>query len=211
MSRILLLSAALLLLACAAAACAQPARVPHGVNVSSERSEYSPTARLAVALAPLRLATDTIDIVIDSGSLAVPGESFGDTAVVMRNFYLTALLVTTGAGREETELPRPWHAEAQSDSLPVVDGLRHGERRAIGPMRFRIPRPANFDPGRAWLVFRLTGIVIPRVARMEGQQGEVRVPRGPRFRVYACADWNLAGQVDRDRARRMRESYLAAC
>jgi hypothetical protein len=30
-------------------------------------------------------------------------------------------------------------------------------------------------------------------------------------RVYACADWTLAGYVDRRRARRLAEAYGAAC
>ena len=112
---------------------------------------------------------------------------------------------------EEAAMPNPWHAEAQSDSLSVLDGLRRGERRALGKMQFRLLRPANFDPGKTWLAFRITGIAVPQVARTEGQQAEVKAPRAQKFRVYACADWNLEGRVDRDRARKMRGSYLAAC
>ena len=182
------------------------------MNVSSDRSEYSPTARLAIALAPLRLDVDTIDIVIDSGSITVPGELVGDTVAAMRNFYLTALLVVPRrAGRDGVALPSPWHAEAESDSLFVVEGLRFGERRALGTVRLRIPRPTNLDPSRTWLVFRITGLVTSKVARMEGQRDEAPAPRPQRFRVYACADWNLAGRIDRDRARQMRVSYLSAC
>ena len=193
-------------------ACVRPASVPSGVNITSERSDYSPTARLAVALAPLRLAGDSLDIVIDSGSLSVPGEGLGDTTAIMRNFHLTALFVVSRrTGREQSELHNPWRTVAHSDSLLVLDGLRQGERRPFGTMRLRIPRPVDFNPGKTWLVFRITGLVVQRGAYTVGQPAEVNAPRFHKFRVFACAEWNLAGRVDRDRARRVRVSYLAAC
>ena len=201
-----------LLLACELAACVRPASVPVGVNISSDRSDYSPTARLAVALAPLHLTTETLDIVVDSGSLSVPGEVLGDTTAAMRNIYLTALLVARpNGGTEKAALSAPWRVVAQSDSAMVLDGLRRGERRALGSVRFRLAPPAGLDPGKTWLVFRITGIVVARIAQMEGGPVDVRPPREQRFRVYACADWNLAGRVDRERERQMRVSYLAAC
>lgn len=206
------LSAVTVLFVCALTACVRPAAISTGVNVSSVSSDYSPTARLAVALAPLGLAGDTIDVVIDSGSLSVPGVPLGDTAVTMRSFHLTAIIAGPGgAGGDSGGLPRPWHALAQSDSLRVLDGLRRGEHRAIGTVRLRIPRPIGFDPKKTWLVFRITGIAVPRIARSEGRQADVAPAREMRFRVYACADWNLVGRVDRTRARQMRVSYLAAC
>lgn len=205
-------SAVTLLLICALTACVRPAAVSSGVNISSDGSDYSPTARLAVALAPLGLAGDTIDVVIDSGSLSVPGVPLGDTAVSLRSFHLTALIVGPGsAGGDVGGLPRPWHALAQSDSIRVLDGLRRGEHRAIGKVHLRIPRPVAFDPKKTWLVFRITGIAVPHIARSVGQQADIALAREMRFRVYACADWSLAGRVDRTRSRQMRVSYLAAC
>ncbi len=204
-------SAVTVLFVCALTACVRPA-ISTGVNISSDGSDYSPTARLAVALVPLSLAGDTIDVVIDSGSLSVPGVAFGDTAVTMRNFYLTALVVGPGSAEADSGgLPRPWHALAQSDSLEVLDGLRRGEHRAIRPVRLRIPRPAAFDPKKTWLVFRITGIAVPRIALREGRQVDVAPAREMRFRTYACADWSLAGRVDRTRSRKMRVSYLMVC
>jgi hypothetical protein len=206
------ISAVTLLLVCALTACVRPAAVSPGVNISSDGSDYSPTARLAVALAPLGLAGDTIDVVIDSGSLSVPGVPLGDTAVTMRSFHLTALVVGPGRADGDADgLPRPWHALAQSDSIRVLDGLRRGEQRAIGKVHLRIPRPVAFDPKKTWLVFRITGIAVPRIALREGQPADVVSAREMRFRVYACADWSLAGRVDRSRSRQMRVSYLAAC
>lgn len=201
-----------LAVATTSAGCVKPALAPLGVNVSSEQSDYSPTARLAVALAPLRLTADSIDIVIDSGRITLPGQPVGDTAPAMRDFYLTAMLVVPHAPTgDEPGLPHPWLAVAESDSVPVADAMRFGERRPLGRIHLRMPRPPGLDPGNSWLVFRMTGFAVPVMARVPGDVMGRRAPRAARFRVYACADWNLGGRVDRARARRQQVSYLAVC
>jgi hypothetical protein len=191
-------------------ACARPSFAPPGINISSERSDYAPTARLAVALAPLHMNGDTVEIVIDSGSVAVPGDVSGGEGGTMFSVYLTALLVTPVQGRTHEASTNPWEAVAQSDSQLVVASIPRGERRALGTLRFRVPRPRDLDPARAWVVFRLTGNVIPHTARMVGQPS-ISPLRTRRFRVYACADWNLTARIDRKRSKVMNASYLKAC
>lgn len=191
-------------------ACTRPTFAPLGINISSDRSDYAPTARLAVALGPLSASGDTFDIVIDSGSLAVPGEAAGGEGGNMFNVYLTALIVTPVQRRKNEALPNPWRAVAESDSQLVVSSIPRGERRALGAMRLRVSRPTGLKSAEAWIVFRLTGNVIPRMAKVVGQPTN-SAPQTRRFRVYACADWNLTTRVDRKRARVMSGSYLTAC
>ncbi len=203
-------SAFAVLLLFTATACTRPAFAPAGINVSSDRSDYAPTARLAVALGSLNRSGDTIDIVIDSGNLAVPGDAVGGDGGNMFNVYLTALVVTPIQRRKNEALPNPWEAVAQSDSQLVIASVPRGERRALGPMRLRVPRPHGVAPADAWVVFRLTGSVIPHTAKVVGQASS-SPPRTVRFRVYACADWNLNTRVDRKRSKVMNASYLQAC
>ena len=191
-------------------ACTRPAFAPSGINVSSDRSDYAPTARLAVALGSLNISDEIIDIVIDSGSLAVPGDAAGGDGGTMFNVYLTALVVTPVQRRKNEALPNPWEAVAHSDSQFVVSSIPRGQRHTIGAMRLRVPRPVGVKPADAWVVFRLTGNVIPRIAKVVGQATS-SLPKIRRFRVYACADWNLNARVDRKRAKVMNASYLKAC
>ena len=203
-------AACAIVLFCGSTACVRPAFAPSGMNISSERSDYSPTARLAVALAPLRLGGDTVDIVIDSGSLVVPGDAAGGEGGHMFNVYLTALVVTPVQRRKNETLPNPWKVVSQSDSQLVVSSIPRGERRAIGTTRLRVPRPESLNPAEAWVVFRLTGNVIPRIAKVIGQPTS-SLPQTRRFRVYACANWNLTTRIDRKRAKVMNAWYLKAC
>lgn len=197
-------------LLCGVTACTRPAFAPSGMNISSDRSDYTPTARLAVALASLSMSRETIDIVIDSGSLAVPGDVAGGEGGNLVNVYLTALVVAPVQRRKNEALPNPWEAVAESDSQLVVSNIPRGERRAIGAVHLRVRRPQGLDPAEAWLVFRLTGDVIPHVAKVVGQSTR-RPPQTEQFRVYACADWNLTTRIDRRRAKVMNASYLKAC
>ena len=201
---------ALLGFACALAACTKPALAPSGINIASDRSDYSPTAQLAVALGPLNAFGDSVEVVVDSGSLLVPGEATGGVGG-MYNVHVSALVVTRATAPKGTASPNPWIALAESDSQLVLTSIARGERRTLAPMRFRLVRPATVAPRDAWIVFRITGIVIPRAARTEGVRPGPTTAGAQRFRVYACADWNLAGRIDRKRSQAMRTSYLTAC
>lgn len=127
-------SACAVVLLFAATACTRPAFAPRGINVSSDRSDYAPTARLAVALGSLNMSGEPIDIVMDSGSLAVPGDAIGGGGGDLFNVYLTALVVTPIQRRKNAAL--------------------------LSPMRLRVPRPHGVTPADARVVSRLTGSVI---------------------------------------------------
>jgi hypothetical protein len=194
--------------------CAHLRPVGTGFNVSSERSDYSPAVRLAVALpfAVADTAGDSLTIVIDSAVVTAPGAPSPDTTPVMRNLYIDALLATRGQNGGETgQLPTPWVALATSDSVPLLGALHLGVPTRAGPLRLRVLRPRALDATRTWLVFRITGTAISNVVRLAN--GDIIPTTGrPRgVRVFACADWNLAGYVDRARAKSLARAYNAAC
>ena len=194
--------------------CAHLQPVATGYNVSSERSDYSPNLRLAVALPLLPPApgVDSLTVVIDSGVLSAPGPRSADTVPIMRNLYMTALLATVTRSAERAKgLVEPWLAVAESDSVPVADALRLGERRAVRRIRLRIAYPVAIDPARTWLVFRITGAAMTKEVHLP--DGRVVAPKSVAggVRVFACADWSLAGYVDRHRATALARAYSAAC
>lgn len=200
---------ALLGLACEFAACTRPALAPSGINVVSDRSDYSPTSQLAVAIGLLNAIGYTVDVVVDSGSLSVPGEA-AEGVDGMNDVYVGALVVMRATAPKGTVLPSPWLALAESDSQLVLSSIARGERRALASMRFRAVRPTTIAVRDAWVVFRTTGIVIPRAAQTAGRRLGNTMADARRFRVYACADWNLTGRVDRKRAQVIRTSSLTA-
>ena len=194
-------------------ACVHARRPAAGYNVSSERSDYSPVVRLAVSVPapPSDGETDDIDVVIDSAIVTAPGTIAADTAPVMRNLFISALLATAPSGAKDRKgPPEPWHAIAESNKVPLVDALRLGEPRATGGVRLHIAAP-TFDPSRTWLVFRITAGVMTQEVRLA--DGTVIPPRlvESGVRVFACADWTLAGVVDRRRAKALARAYTAAC
>jgi hypothetical protein len=196
-----------------ASACAHPRLAPAGFNVSSERSDYSPTLRLAVALpiVPTGKMYDTITVVIDSAIVSAPGVTSTDTTPVMRNLYITPLLATRGLGDESaTGIRPPWRALAAGDSAPLAGALRLGERVALGRIQLHIVPPSAFDPARSWIVFRITGDAVTKPVKLADGTMMGRRSVSP-VRVFACADWTLGGYVDRGRAKALARAYTAAC
>ena len=200
-------SLAALLCACAAAR----ARTVPGWNISSESSDYSPTARLAVSMRALLSRPDSILVVIDSGSISAPGLQPPAAPADMSNLYMTALLTEpTRAPIRDPRTP-PWSAIVESDSVYIADSLRLGQTRRLPRMRFALPRPANLDLKRALLVFRITGKASTQDVHLaNGTVIPARLNAG-NVRVYACADWTLDGFVDMERARGLAQAYSAAC
>lgn len=192
--------------------CAQPRLAATGYNVSSERSDYSPVLRLAVALPITPLGADTLTIVIDSAEIHAPGARAADTPPIMRNLYITALLATQISAGERSGRPaEPWRALAASDSVLLVDALRLGEPQQLRGVRLHILRPPALDPTRTCLIFRVTGAAVTKEVQLA--DGRVIAPKevAGGVRVFACADWSLAGYVDRRRARTLARAYTAAC
>lgn len=188
--------------------------VAAGFNVSSADSDYSPVAQLAVHLPvlPSDSSGDSIVVSIDSAIVSAPGVRAVEDAPAMRHLHLTLLLATEWPDQQISGVRRPWRVLAESDSLMLADALRLGETRAVGGLRLVVRRPETFDPARTWIVFRITGTAI--TSEVRSSDGRVVSPRrvvGDGVRVYACANWSLAGYVNRDRARAMAEAYTAAC
>ena len=200
-------SAVLLLCACGAAR----TRMRPGFNVSSESSDYSPTARLAVSLEALLARPDSVIIFVDSGSISAPGIQPPTAPADMSNLYIAALLTTPTRGVIRDPSTPPWSAIAESDSIRIADSLRLGETRRLRAMRFSLPRSATLDPKHMLLVFRITGnastddihLADGRVIAAKANAGKVR--------VFACAAWTLDGFVDEQRAQGLAKAYSAAC
>lgn len=194
--------------------CVHPRLAASGYNVSSERSDYSPTVRLAVALPVISptVSGDTITVVIDSAVITAPGRVAADTSPVMSDLYITALLATRSADHDGHEgLTEPWHALATSDSVHLASALRLGVPQAVGHVRLTLVPPAQFDPNESWLVFRVSGTAQTNAVKLADGSIIARRPAPGGVRVYACADWTLAGYVDKARAKALARAYTAAC
>lgn len=188
-------------------ACAHRTGKPSGYLVSSTASDYSPVLRAQVAV---EIAGDTVMVRVDSGSLVAPGEAGSRREAVMRAITMEALLVGEPA-KNHGPLPTPWTPIAISAAQVVADSLALGVSQPLHPIRFLIARPTSLDRRRAWLVFRI---------RADGETTPVHLADGTLLpgrrivggvRVFACADRNLIGRVNKRRAARLKRDYLAAC
>lgn len=191
----------------AATACAHRTGKPSGYLVSSIASDYSPVLRARVAV---EIAGDSVVVRVDSGSLVAPGEAGSRRRAVMRAITMESLLVGEPA-KNHGPLPTPWTPIAISAAQLVADSLALGVSQPLHPLRFAIARPASLDRRRAWLVFRI---------RADGETTPVHLADGTLLagrrivggvRVFACADRNLSGRVDKRRAAGLKKDYLAAC
>lgn len=204
----------LFILGAFAGACAHPRLAARGFNVSSERSDYSPSVRLAVALplVPAASTRDTIMVVIDSAVVTAPGSISSDTAPVMSNLYITALLATrVSADGAASGPPEPWHELAAGDSVLLVDALHLGVPRSVGRLVLRVAPPVPLDAARTWLVFRISGAAMTNAVMLANGSIIARRLTPGAVRVYACADWTLAGYVDRARSKALARAYTSAC
>lgn len=190
-----------------ASACAHRTGKPSGYFVSSTASDYSPVLRAQVAV---EMAADSVVVRVDSGSLVAPGEAASRRGAVMRAITMEALLVGAPP-KDHGPLPTPWTPIAVSAAQLAADSLSLGVSQPLRPIRFAIARPTSLDPRRAWLVFRI---------RADGEATPVHLADGTLLagrrivggvRVFACADRNLSGRVDKRRAARLKRDYLAAC
>ena len=195
--------------ATAVAGCAGRAGLAPGPNISSERSDYSPSLRLTVSQQALLSRPDSIVVVIDSGVVTAAGIQSPQSPAEMRNLYITALIAkrSVTAGVRDARTP-PWVVVAESDSALIADSLRLGETRPLETLRFAVRRPNTLDSSRVNLVFRITGIAVD-----EPDKGRAARPliRGGRIRVYACSDWTLDGLVDVRQQKALAEAYNSVC
>lgn len=196
-----------LALALALAACAR-GRARPDYAVSSERSDYSPVVRLDVRVA----IDDSVRVTVGGGSVLAPGEPPANPTAVMRELTIAALVVRAPGPDDDLGGPaRAWTSIVESPSQPLVDSLTLGAARAVGPLRFALERTADLDLARSWLAFRIHGATLTTPVTMaDGTVVPVRLVRDG-VRVYACAERDLTGKVNRERRERLRESYGAVC
>ena len=210
--------------------CATAGRARDGINLSSEASDYSPTARLAVAIErPPTSAAQAADgrpadgdhdttwtVRVDSGTVAAPGQYVPSAPAIMREVRMSALLVRYDDGRVRTGrggLEAPWTVVARSAEQLVADSLHYGERLPLpGPLRFALPPvPELASPAGTGVVFEITASAVGEPVRMA--DGTVHpgyvAPRA--VRVYACSPFRVDGRVDRRRERALASRYTAVC
>ncbi len=197
-----LVRAPLLLVALAACAHARPRGA---YLLSSERSDYSPVVRLAVAVAD---AGDSVVVRVDSGMVVAPGA--GRASVVMRDLRIEALLVTSPPPAADVTRA-PWAPLAASAPQPLADSLLLGVAEPLPPMRFVVARPPGLDPKRSWVIFRIVGDAITTPVRYADGTTVASRPVEGGVRVFACADRSLAGRLDRRRAAALAVAYLSVC
>jgi hypothetical protein len=166
----------------------------------------------------LESRSDSLTLVLDSGSVSVPGEHVANAPVVMTALYLHAFIAGPGTGSMAVATfdstkgadRRTWRALAVSDSTLLADSLRYGERRAVSPMRLSFHRGA-LRPDSSWLVLQLTGNALEmRGPLASGQPQRVYVMVGA-VRVYACAGRSLDGRLDPIRLLALQRSYGLSC
>ena len=205
--------------------CARAGRARDGINLSSEASDYSPTARLAVAIERPPTAAvrpedgdhdTTWTVRVDSGTVAAPGQFVAHAPAIMREVRMSALLVRYDDGRVRTGrggLEAPWTVVARSAEQLVADSLHYGERLPLpAPLRFALPPvPELASPAGTGVVFEITASAVGEPVRMA--DGTVHpgyvAPRA--VRVYACSPFRVDGRVDRRRERALASRYTAVC
>ena len=200
------------------AACARTAPVPDaGDWVASDSSQYTPVARFR---ARSTLNASGATIVVDSGSLFIPGELRPGGPPLMTKLYLTAILAvpdsenlgTTRSG-DLTLFPerRGWREVALGDSVLIADQLRYGERSGFPDLRLHVPMPATSPSGRLWIIYRISGNTV-ELRPPETPGGPVRrLDHVGGVRVYACGDRDARGKIDEARREGLRRAYGVLC
>ncbi len=202
-------------LALSETSCVRTAPEPQtGYLVSSDGSQYSPTARFQVTS---RRDRGGLRLDIDSAVVTVPGNFAAPAPLALRSVYLTAYVATPNERPMALALPdtgrfpdrRGWRALSGSDSVLLMDELRHGERRWLGRLHLTVPLPAGEAP--SWLVFRISGKVVDHRIAVDERSGlRVGAPGGS-TRVYVCSERDLLGQLDSARSDGLRRSYNLLC
>lgn len=183
--------------------------------LTSEQSTYSPTLRLWTSFASI----DGARLVrVDSGFVVVAGQPAANSPTVMRRLFVQAFIAVADSGIQQAaamgsgrEQRGAWHILAMSDSVPLADSLRYGERRRVKDLAFVVPLHKTVIPATAWLGFRVTGDAVPIQAKFEGPRAEERRQVVGGVRVFVCADRSVTGAIDITRAARLRYAYNEAC
>jgi hypothetical protein len=204
-------------LAGGASACARSApQPPSGYWVSSDSSQYSPVVRVHIVASQ---GAGGYDVVLDTGTVEVPGVLAAASPVMMHDLYITAYVATPNAApvglvRDDPAQfadRRGWRAVAQSDSVLLASQLRFGEERTVPLLRLRLVNAPTTDHSH-WLVLGVSGQSVD--LRIPFDESSGLRPGGPgirRLQVYACSDRDLDGQIDTARSKGMRRAYGLLC
>ena len=198
---------AALTLLLATAACLPP-RARRDFVVTSERSEYSPVVHLAVRV---RL-DDSLRVHVDSGRILAPGIPSGRRTALMRDLVLEAVVAEPSPdGMREAGVPGSWRARLTSAPRPLADSLVLGEPVAVPAMSFTLPPLGPRTSRRTWVMFRIRGNAVGTPVQLADGTTMPAQLMTDGVRVHACAERTVSGHVDRGRARRLHDDYLATC
>lgn len=176
-----------ILLALALTGCA--ARTPVRLAASSVGAAVQVTGRFAGTVS---LEGDVLTLHLDTADVQYLGVQPGDTTA-LEGVTLRAVVAADSSGRG---IPL-----GVSGALAVADVLRTGERRSLGRQQLAVPLPPGPRLRDLWLAFQFRG-----TARPPGGEPALVI-------AYACSAANVLGDTRqaRERARRMRVDYPAAC
>jgi hypothetical protein len=200
------------------AGCVRSAPQPvTGYWVDSDSSGYSPVARFRVHA---ERRDGGVALVIDSASVAIPGQTGTLGPTLMDHLYLTAILaapdsgalaVVRAAGPRGPAERRGWRPVATSDSVPLIAALRYGERVRVPDLRLTVPVASSLPAGPLWMIFRISGNAIAIRAPLApgGARRQREIPGG--VDVYVCGDRDVFGRLDAARAAMLKRAYGIAC
>jgi hypothetical protein len=188
--------------------------------VTSDSSLYTPVTRFRarVDVHPERLV-----VIVDSTTVAVPGEAIPGAPPLMSDLYLSAIVAVAdstsrsvvsrieGNSRHSMADRRGWTPLAASDSVLLVPELRYGETASLPTIALTIPGAFTNDPRTLWLIFRIDGNTVELSAPLHAGGAVQRRDLPGGVRVYACGDRDLLGQLDPMRARALKHAYGIGC
>lgn len=176
--------------------------------VSSEPSYYSPVVRLAIAV---DTTADSVLVRIDSGTIRAQGMS-AKANVAMRKLTLEGIIARRpDRTSSAATIVEPWSPLTVSKPTELVDSLLFSTSMALRPMTLSIARPRDTNLRQVWLVFRIRGDAMTDEVHMaDGRIVPASVRQGG-IRVFACSERNLAGTLDKARAKRLATEYASVC
>ena len=175
--------------------------------VSSEASSYSPVVHLVITV---DTTADSILVEIDSGSILAHGIA-RSAGAVMRDLTIEAIVGRKPQSKDSpSKLVAPWEALATSRQYPLVDSLAFEVPVSLSPLRLSLSRP-GVDLHYSWLLFQIRGTALTNQIQLaDGRVIPAAVHPGG-VRVYACSERNLAGTLDKARAKRLASEYASVC
>ena len=196
-----------------ALSCAHAPRALNGLNVSNERSDYSPVLGLAVEVPLQRIDSGSrrhvVLVRIDSGFVEARGDFASSAPVVMRYLRLSALLARFPSGADSNGVRRePWTELARSAPIALADSLRAGERSHLNRfIELSIPVSPEVLQSANGVVFEVSGAAMSIFRGPLVGSGRGEMP----LLVYACSTFDTRGRIQLMRLRMLSDGYSKAC